>query len=221
MNTQYLHSKAKAWHAGEASGHDFAHVARVVSNAEKILRAYPEADREVVIAAALLHDVADHKLIPPQKKAETLEMMRQWLVQAGAQQGQIDLVLLICTNLSFSTTQTNLPLPLEGLIVQDADRLDAIGAIGIARAFTYGGAHNREIYREGSKDNTISHFYEKLLLIKDRMNTRAGRRIARQRHRFLESFFRNFSRRCGCKRKKRSLPPQKKKRPALSRRPKS
>lgn len=192
MNTQYLHSKAKAWHAGEASGHDFAHVARVVSNAEKILRAYPEADREVVIAAALLHDVADHKLIPPQKKAETLEMMRQWLVQAGAQQGQIDLVLHICTNLSFSTTQTNLPLPLEGLIVQDADRLDAIGAIGIARAFTYGGALNREIYREGSKDDTISHFYEKLLLIKDRMNTRAGRRIARQRHRFLESFLSEF-----------------------------
>ena len=206
MNTQYLHSKAKAWHAGEASGHDFAHVARVVSNAEKILRAYPEADREVVIAAALLHDVADHKLIPPQKKAETLEMMRQWLVQAGAQQGQIDLVLLICTNLSFSTTQTNLPLPLEGLIVQDADRLDALGAIGIARTFAYGGSHNRAIYDPelpprvamnqaqyySSNSTSLNHFYEKLFLLEGMMNTETGKAIARKRTQYMQQFVDEF-----------------------------
>ena len=98
----------------------------------------------------------------------------------------------ICTNLSFSSSSTNQPLPIEGQIVQDADRLDALGAIGIARAFAYGGAHGREMYREGSKDDTISHFYDKLLRLKDLMNTRQGRRMARQRHRFTESFLDEF-----------------------------
>ena len=197
MNTQYLHAKAKSLLAAEGSGHDFSHVARVVSNAEKILRAHPEAQRETVIAAALLHDVADRKLIAPEQQAQTLEMMRGWLEQAGATAEQTDAVLHICTNLSFSSRQTNLPLPIEGLIVQDADRLDAIGAIGVARAFTFGGARGREIYREGSKNDTISHFYEKLLLVKDLMNTRQGRRMARQRHKFLEAFLSEFFREVG------------------------
>lgn len=192
MNIQFLHSKIKARHSGEASGHDFAHVMRVAANAEKIVRAYPDADREVVVAAALMHDVADHKLVPPGERDETLEMMRRWLAEAGSRPDQSEKVMLICTNISFSSSDTNLPLPIEGLIVQDADRLDAIGATGIARAFAYGGAHGREIYREGSKNDTISHFYEKLLLIKDRMNTRQGRRMARQRHKFLESFLSEF-----------------------------
>lgn len=197
MNTQYLHAKVKSRLAAEGSGHDFSHVARVVSNAEKILRAHPEAQREVVIAAALLHDVADHKLVAPEQQAQTLEMMRRWLEEAGATAEQADTVLHICTNLSFSTRETNLPLPIEGLIVQDADRLDAIGAIGVARAFTFGGARGREIYREGSKTDTISHFYEKLLSVKDLMNTRQGRRMARQRHKFLEAFLSEFFREVG------------------------
>ena len=194
MNTQFLAAKVKKRLASEGSGHDFSHVARVVSNAEKILCAHPEADRDTVVPAALLHDVADHKLVAPEEQQQTLQTMRLWLEEAEATSRQVETVMHICTNLSFSCRDTNLPLPIEGLIVQDADRLDAIGAIGIARAFAFGGSRGREIYRKGSKDDTVSHFYEKLLQVKDLMNTRQGRRMARRRHKFLETFLSEFFR---------------------------
>lgn len=192
MNIQILLAKVKAYHSGENSGHDFSHIQRVLNNALKIGRAYSEADQDVIKAAALLHDVADHKLVSPGKTDETLAMMHLWLEEAGAEPAQTKKVMHICTNLSFSTSSTNQPLPIEGQIVQDADRLDALGAIGIARAFAYGGVHGREMYREGSKNDTVSHFYDKLLRLKDLMNTRQGRRMARQRHRFTESFLDEF-----------------------------
>ena len=196
MDTRLLYDRARQYHQDETTGHDFAHVARVAAHAAKILAETPQADADIVTAAALLHDVADHKLVTAEQRPGVLAAMRAWLDEAGATPAQAEKILHICANLSFSTSAANAPLPLEGLIVQDADRLDAIGAVGIARAFAYGGAHGRPLYQKGSADDTISHFYQKLLLLKDRMNTPAGRRLAEQRHRFTETFLRQFFDEC-------------------------
>ena len=179
---------AKSLLEGDATGHGYDHIERVVRNARQILST-EKADSIAVLLAVALHDVDDVKLFPQNRNQENA---RSFLSTLGLDEETRERVLTLIREVSFKGKDSCVPATIEGKIVQDADRLDAIGAIGIARAFTYGGAHNREIYREGSKDDTISHFYEKLLLIKDRMNTRAGRRIARQRHRFLESFLSEF-----------------------------
>jgi uncharacterized protein len=186
-------------------GHDWFHIERVWKNARQIAQT-ETVDLFIVELAALLHDIADAKFhggdeeVGPQK-AEAF--LRTQLVDIAV----INHVVQIIRNISFkggNFAQT-FQSP-ELAVVQDADRLDALGAIGIARAFNYGGYKNRGLYNPASAANlqmtkeeykksqapTINHFYEKLLLLKDRMNTETGRQMAAQRHLFMEQFLEQF-----------------------------
>lgn len=190
---------------GDASGHDPAHVFRVRRTALHIGRR-EGADPYVVELAALLHDVADWKLhdgdaeIGPRRA-------REWLAARGVEPANVEHVAEIVRDLSFKGASVATPMrTLEGRVVQDADRLDAIGAIGIGRAFAYGGAKGRALHDPAipplafesaasyvaNRGPTLNHFHEKLLLLKDRMNTAAARAIAERRHRFLEEFLERF-----------------------------
>jgi uncharacterized protein len=197
----------KSLFSGEGSGHDWWHIYRVWQNALYLARE-EEADLEVVQLAALLHDIADWKFQHDQQDAGAREA-RQWLQGQGAPEPLIQAVCLIIEEISYKGAGVPTPMSsAEGRIVQDADRLDAIGAVGIARAFAYGGFKGREMHNpeiapqihasfEAYKKNsgpTINHFYEKLLLLKDRMNTAAGKRLAEERHRYMESFLEQFQR---------------------------
>jgi len=193
--------------ADDGSGHDWWHIYRVWTVAGKLADA-EGADRTVVELGALLHDIADWKFhdgddtIGPKKA-------RQWLESQGADANTIGHVCDIVATISYKGAGVSTPMQtLEGKVVQDADRLDAIGAQGIARTFAYGGNKNRLIYHPDQKPvmhqsfeaykkndgHTINHFYEKLLLLKDRMNTEAGRKMAEERHRFMEQFLDQFFR---------------------------
>ncbi len=186
-------------------GHDWFHIERVYKTAQTI-NATEKGDELVVSFAALLHDIADPKFhngdeeIGP-NKAET------FLKSIGVEPAVITHVKLIIQNMSFKNSfDQNGFTSKEMQIVQDADRLDAIGAIGIARAFTYGGFKNRVLYdpaippvqnhsKESYKNTTaptINHFYEKLLLLKDMMNTETGKAIALERHHFMLSYLDQF-----------------------------
>ena len=191
--------------SGDGSGHDWFHIERVRNVALRIGR-QENADLLVVELAALLHDVSDWKYAGGDEKAGPLAA-RQWLLAQDADSAVIDHVSTIIAELSFKGAGVPTPVStLEGRVVQDADRLDAIGAIGIARAFAYGGSRGRalydpsvppmlhdsfEAYKKGSGP-TINHFYEKLLLLKDRMNTPAARKLAAARHQVLEQFLAQF-----------------------------
>jgi uncharacterized protein len=191
--------------ADDSSGHDWWHIHRVRQNAICIGRR-EGADLFVVQLGALLHDVADWKFhggdeaLGPRRAAD-------WLTGLEVEPPTIDEVCDIIRQVSFKGAGVATPMStLEGQVVQDADRLDAIGAIGIARAFAYGGHAGRAIYDPGippeqhasfaaykkNRGPTINHFYEKLLLLKDRMNTSAGRELAAARHRVLEEFLTHF-----------------------------
>jgi len=174
--------------ASDSSGHDAAHTLRVCRLAEKIARA-EGTDVAVVKLAALLHDVDDHKLSPD--TADTKSRAAAFLQSQGVDGDLAERILHIIGQVSFSRNTLPPDSP-EGMCVQDADRLDAIGAIGIARTFAYGGAHGRNLYVPGDESCSIAHFYEKLLLLKDRMNTSSGKAMAAQRHRFLETFLETF-----------------------------
>ena len=187
------------------AGHDWWHIERVYKSA-KAIAIEENVDLEIVEFAALLHDIADAKFndgdeeIGPQKAGEFLKSI-------SIEEDKIIHVQQIIRNMSFKSSlgEISFTSP-EMLVVQDADRLDAIGAIGIARAFTYGGFKNRELYnpaikpvinqsKEAYKNTTaptINHFYEKLLLLKDKMNTLTGKRIAQQRHEFMEQYLSQF-----------------------------
>ena len=190
---------------GAEAGHDWWHIQRVWSTAKTIGLA-EGAQMEIVELAALLHDIADSKFhggdeeIGP-KKAEA------YMRSIGVQEQTIEQVVLIIRNISFKGGKTERTFSSKELdVVQDADRLDAIGAIGIARTFNFGGYKNNEMYNPDhppqfnmtkeeyklSNGTTINHFYEKLLLLKDRMNTSAGRQMAEDRHRFMEVFLEQF-----------------------------
>ncbi|AKD04782.1 HD domain-containing protein [Pontibacter korlensis] len=189
----------------EGSGHDWWHIFRVWNNAKHIA-SKEQADMHVVELAALLHDIGDHKF---HNGDETVgpRMARQWLERYKVDEHSIDHICSIIKDLSFKGAGTSSAMPtLEGKIVQDADRLDAIGAIGIARTFAYGGHKSREMYNpdikpvlhdsfEAYKNNsapTINHFYEKLLLLKDRMHTESAKKLAEQRHQYMEEFLNQF-----------------------------
>lgn len=191
--------------SGEGSGHDWWHVYRVWKAAQRIGRA-EGAGLLVVELAALLHDIADWKAHGGDSSVGP-EAARCWLMSLDLEQAVIEHVCQIIASISFKGAGVERPvLSLEGKIIQDADRLDAIGAIGIARAFAYGGAKGRLIHDPEAKPEehrtaeaylkstgtSVNHFYEKLLLLKDRMNTATGRAIAEQRHRFMEEFLRRF-----------------------------
>jgi len=186
-------------------GHDWQHISRVYKTAMKIAAEEP-CNKEVVALAALLHDIADSKFHNGDEAIGAITAQR-FLQENHVDDATIEAVVQIIQNISFKGGKEKRAYASAELdIVQDADRLDAIGAIGIARAFNYGGFKNRKIYdpeilpnldmdKETYKKNnapTINHFYEKLLLLKDLMNTTTGKRLAAERHRFMESFLEHF-----------------------------
>ncbi len=174
-------------------GHDISHSIRVLNNALLIM-ADNKCDREVVIAASILHDLADHKFGDENKG---LANIRSKLTECGFKQQQISNVAEIVSRMSFSKESRGVASVniAEFNIVQDADRLDAIGAIGVARAFSYGGFRQRPLY--STDDNsTIAHFHHKLLKLRDMMKTEQGRIIANERHEFLVLFLEQFARDC-------------------------
>ena len=191
---------------GEGSGHDWWHIKRVLNLSEKIANQYPDADLFVVKLGALLHDIGDHKF---HNGDHTMgpKLVGKWLNDHAVDSESAEKVLQIVAEISFKGAKVATPMSsLEGEIVQDADRLDAIGAIGIARTFAYGGNKNREMHNPEHKvenhENfeaykkttgpTINHFYEKLLLLKDRMNTDYGLVLAKKRHQYMETFLEEF-----------------------------
>ncbi|MCP8968932.1 HD domain-containing protein [Ectobacillus ponti] len=189
--------------AGDASGHDWYHIERVHKLAAA-LAASEGGNMFVIELAALLHDVADEKLNESEEAG--LQKVQSWLEHLDVSREEQEHILHIITNMSFKGGHGGKVETLEGKIVQDADRLDAIGAIGIARTFAYGGAKGRlmydpnvpyreamtkEAYRK-SNDPSLNHFYEKLLKLKDLMNTAAAKRVAEERHRYMEQFIEQF-----------------------------
>ena len=188
-------------------GHDWWHIWRVWTTTKKIARAEP-CDGFIAELAALLHDIADSKF---HGGDETIgpATARRFLEQQDVEEAVIVHVENIIRHISFKGGKEKVTFRSAELdVVQDADRLDALGAIGIARAFNYGGFKNRKLYdptipvdltktKEQYKHNddpTINHFYEKLLLLQDRMNTATGKRLAQERHHFMESFLSQFYR---------------------------
>lgn len=190
---------------GDSSGHDWWHAQRVRWLAREIART-EGADGFVCELAALLHDVADDKIAGDEETG--LRRVRAWLEAQEVAEADREHVLEIIATMSFGGGNRPPMRTLEGRVVQDADRLDAIGAIGIARAFAFGGSRGRALYEPGeqarsyankaeyraSGASSIMHFHEKLLLLKDRMNTVYGRRLAEGRHRYMEAFLEEFMR---------------------------
>ena len=196
--------------AEEGSGHDWHHIHRVWNLARQIGEA-EGADAEITALGALLHDIADWKFHGGDDSVGPREAERL-LVQEGAPRDLVDAVVGIVATVSFKGAGVkNAMRSLEGKCVQDADRLDALGAIGIARCFAYGGHAGRLIHDpdqppvmhataaayKSATGTSLNHFHEKLLLLKDRMNTPTGRALAEERHRFMEDFVRQFLREWG------------------------
>lgn len=190
---------------GAEGGHDWFHVERVYKLAMRIAK-QEEVDQLVVSLGALLHDIADSKF---HEGDETVgpKLAKDFLEKEQAPQTTISHVVKIIENISFKGgNEAQVFRSPELDVVQDADRLDAIGAIGIARTFNYGGHKNRPLYDPELKPDlqmtkeqykasispTINHFYEKLLLLKDRMNTQAGQKIATNRHEYMKDFLNRF-----------------------------
>jgi len=186
-------------------GHDWWHIHRVWHNARLIAQT-EQADQLIVELAALLHDIADSKFHNGDEEIGPQTAMA-WLRSIGLDEAVVEHVGNIIRYMSFKASFKDSGFySVEMGIVQDADRLDAIGAIGIARAFTYGGFKNREIYNpeippnlnmtkdeyKNSASPSINHFYEKLLLLKERMNTVTGKRLAQERHAFMVSYLDQF-----------------------------
>ncbi len=164
--------------SGNSDGHDAQHTLRVYRNVQMISASYPESDLFISSLSALLHDVDDHKLFETENNSNA----RSFLHDNDVPEETVDKICDVINAVSFSKNRGKTPGTLEGEIVQDADRLDAIGAIGIARTFAYGGKAGRSL------DDSIQHFYDKLLLLKDEMNTEAGREIAETRHEYMKRF---------------------------------
>lgn len=189
--------------ADDSSGHDWSHIERVRRLARTIAQE-EGADIFVCELAALLHDIADEKIAGDELAG--LARVRTWLQDNGAPHAAIERVMTIIETMSFAGGDRPAMTTLEGQVVQDADRLDAIGAVGIARAFAYGATRGREMHNPNippraamSREEyrakaapTINHFYEKLLLLKDRLNTARARQLAEARHRFMLDYLDQF-----------------------------
>ncbi len=197
--------RAKAFAAevfeGDSSGHDIHHTLRVHALARSIC-AEEGGDEGVVRLSALLHDVDDPKLF----EGEGYPNARRFMEGERMDPETVERVVRIVSQISFKGSGTVVPDTLEGRIVQDADRMDAIGAIGIARAFAYGGSRGRPMHDPGEKPKenmteaeyrsnrgtTVNHFHEKLLKLRDLMNTETAKRMAEARHRYMEGFLEEF-----------------------------
>ncbi len=187
---------------GEGSGHDWWHIYRVWKNALFIGKK-ENVDMFVVQLSALLHDIVDWKF----QEKNDFKIVKEWLEKLNVDKNVISHVLDIIKEISFKGVNVKSKIKTrEGMVVQDADRLDAMGAIGIARAFAYGGSVGREIYNPNikpkpneffkttkkKKGTTINHFYEKLLLLKNLMNTKTGKKIAKDNHNFMKKYLEKF-----------------------------
>ncbi len=187
--------------ASDATGHDFYHTLRVYRMAMKIAEE-ETCDKEIILFASLLHDVDDPKLFHTENYLNARNAIRQCGLSIEKERRIIHAI----QEVSFRASDSVIPSSIEGKIVQDADRLDAIGAIGIARAFAYGGAKNRKMYDPIEKPllnmdektyrshqgSTINHFYEKLLLIPSMLNTEKAKKIAQGRMLFMKQFLDEF-----------------------------
>ncbi|WP_334328598.1 HD domain-containing protein [Companilactobacillus sp. HBUAS59699] len=192
--------------SADHTGHNFDHIERVVKMANRISQ-QEKTDKLITLGAAYLHDVADDKLVDDPAKLES--EIRDFLKSIQLDNDQIDEIMYITHNLSFSKSLSKNPpkLSLAGQVVQDADRLDAIGAIGITRAIYYGGANaetiydptikprekmNKAEYRNLDNETIINHFYEKLLKLTSMMNTTTAKKIALHRQQFMYEFLNEF-----------------------------
>ena len=178
------------------ASHDFQHIERVLQNAESILATEPEADQEIVRIAVLLHDVSDKKYSDTKENEEAL------LNSLSLTEDKKLHIKEIIESVSFNGGNEVEAKSIEAKIVRDADRLDAIGAVGIARTFAFGGAKGRKLYDDAEEARaqmseeeyrskstaSVTHFYEKLLLLKDLMTTEKGKQMAEERHAFMEAF---------------------------------
>lgn len=196
-----LESYIKKIFENDSSGHDYFHSVRVYKMAMKIAEE-EICDKNIVMMAALLHDVDDKKLFQTEHNANA----RKVLMDGGISKTDIERVVAVIESVSYKGNDSVVPQIIEGKIVQDADRLDAIGAVGIARAFAYGGSHGRKLYDPDifpilnmdeekyyrHAGTTINHFYEKLLMIKELLNTDTAKRIAKKRQLFMEQFLEEF-----------------------------
>ncbi|MBR6136428.1 MAG: HD domain-containing protein [Clostridia bacterium] len=165
----------------DAGGHDEDHTLRVYENAMKIAATY-DCDTTTVALAALLHDADDYKLFD----TEDLMNARTFMRENGVSSEKEEEVCRVIEQVSFSENRDTRPSSIEAMIVRDADRLDAMGAIGIARTFAYGGQRGKKLSR------SVEHFHQKLLLLKDMMTTEKGREMAEKRHAFLVSFLKEL-----------------------------
>ncbi|HLR51345.1 MAG TPA: HD domain-containing protein [Candidatus Avamphibacillus sp.] len=182
---KFIYSK---FHHDE-TGHDFYHMARVAEMA-KLISISENADSFICEVAGWVHDIGDHKLF--NHPNEEIEKMKVFLKSIHINNKQIAQINDAIKDVSFSKGNLT-PKTLEGKIVQDADRIDAIGAIGIARTFAYGGANGQLIYHPVDKEGTsIQHFYDKLLKLKDSINTSTGAKMAEERHLILKNFLEQF-----------------------------
>lgn len=189
---------------GNSDGHDFFHTERVYKTALKLAKT-ENADLEITALAAILHDADDRKLSP--ETCENKLNAGNILTELGIDSERQTAILKIISEVSFVGTDSPVPESIEGKCVQDADRLDAMGAIGIARAFAFGGSRGRQMYNPDIKptlnadsrtyakienSTSVNHFYEKLFLLKDMMNTEAAKRIAKEREQFMKEFLEEF-----------------------------
>ncbi len=193
--------KVQILFANDFSGHDYFHTERVYRNAMAIAKQIP-CDEDVVALASLLHDADDPKLFT----TENNQNARRIMAELNIPKELAEEVISIINMMSFNGTGKSVPHSIEGKIVQDADWLDALGAMGIARAFAYGGSRNRPMYDpdvlpnldhdevtyRSNNGTTINHFYEKLLLLKDLMNTDAARKIAEARTEVMREYLDEF-----------------------------
>lgn len=189
--------------ATDFSGHDFFHTMRVYKMATTIAMK-ENANLQIVQLAALLHDVDDRKLSP--ETCENKDRAVAFMRSQNLAEEMIEKIKQIIGEVSFMGKDSAVPKTLEGKCVQDADRLDALGAMGIARAFAYGGNHNRVMYDPEIKpalnmskeeyqnhvSTTVNHFYEKLFLLKDMMNTDSAKAIAEHRERYMKEYIDEF-----------------------------
>ena len=194
---------AKRVFESDFSGHDYFHTLRVFNVANTIAEK-EGADMEIVGLSALLHDVDDRKLSP--ETCENKDNAREFLNANGVESRNIEKICKIIGEISFEGKESVVPDTVEGKCVQDADRLDAIGAIGIGRAFAYGGNHNRVMHNPDVKPNlnmskaeyrksnstTINHFYEKLFKLTDMMNTETAKKIAKGREEYMKTYVDTF-----------------------------